>query len=41
MTDSLHQMDVRLMVSVWSKIDKNSEVGRQMEQAQYYIPETD
>lgn len=41
LTDSLHQMDVRLMVSVWSKIDKNSEVGRQMEQAQYYIPETD
>ena len=41
LTDSLHQMDVRLMVSVWSKIDKNSEIGRQMEQAQYYIPETD
>ena len=41
LTDSLHQMGVRLMVSVWSKIDKNSEVGRQMEQAQYYIPGTD
>ena len=41
LTDSLHQMDVRLMVSVWSKIDKNSEVGRQMEHDQYYIPETD
>ena len=41
LTDSLHQMDVRLMVSVWSKIDKNSEVGRQMERDQYYIPETD
>ena len=41
LTDSLHQMGVRLMLSVWSKIDKNSEVGRQMEQAQYYIPGTD
>ena len=41
LTDSLHQMDVRLMVSVWSKIDKNSEVGRQMELDHYYIPETD
>ena len=41
LTDSLHQMDVRLMVSVWSKIDKLSEVGRQMEQDHYYIPETD
>ena len=41
LTDSLHQMDVRLMVSVWSKIDKNSEVGRQMERDYYYIPETD
>ena len=41
LTDSLHQMDVRLMVSVWSKIDKQSEVGRQMEQDHYYIPETD
>ena len=41
LTDSLHQMDIRLMVSVWSKIDKNSEVGRQMLQDNYYIPETD
>ena len=41
LTDSLHQMDIRLMVSVWSKIDKNSEVGRQMGRDGYYIPETD
>ena len=41
LTDSLHQMGVKLMLSVWSKIDKTSEVGKQMEQAQYYIPETD
>ena len=41
LTDSLHKMDIRLMVSVWSKIDKNSTVGRQMLQDGYYIPETD
>ena len=41
LTDSLHQMGLRLMLSVWSKIDKNSEVGREMEAAGYYIPGTD
>ena len=41
LTDSLHAMDIRLMVSVWSKIDKNSEVGKQMLEEGYYIPGTD
>ena len=41
LTDSLHHMGIRLMVSVWSKIDKNSEVGRQMEREGHYIPGTD
>ena len=41
LTDSLHAMDMRLMVSVWSKIDKNSEVGKQMLADNYYIPGTD
>ena len=41
LTDSLHRMDIRLMLSVWSKIDKNSEVGRQMQADNYYIPGTD
>lgn len=41
MTDSLHRMNMRLMVSVWSKIDKNSEVGKQMLQDGFYIPQTD
>lgn len=41
LTDSLHKMDIRLMVSVWSKIDKNSEVGKQMSADNYYIPNTD
>ena len=41
LTDSLHAMDMRLMVSVWSKIDKSSEVGKQMLDAGYYISGTD
>ena len=41
LTDSLHNMDMRLMVSVWSKIDKSSEVGKQMLHDGYYIPGTD
>lgn len=41
LTDSLHKMDMRLMVSVWSKIDKNSEVGQEMAARDYYIPGTD
>ena len=41
LTDSLHAMDVRLMLSVWSKIDKNSEVGKQMLADNLYIPGTD
>jgi len=41
LTDSLHRMDMRLMLSVWSKIDKNSEVGKQMLADNYYIPGTD
>lgn len=41
LTDSLHHMGIRLMLSVWSKIDKNSEVGRQMNSDGYYIPGTD
>ena len=41
LTDSLHAMNMRLMVSVWSKIDKNSEVGKEMLAKGYYIPGTD
>ena len=41
LTDSLHAMNMRLMVSVWSKIDKNSVVGKQMLQEGHYIPGTD
>ncbi len=41
LTDSLHAMNVRLMLSVWSKIDKNSELGKQMQADGHYIPGTD
>ena len=41
MTDELHGMDMKLMLSVWSKIDKNSDVGREMNAAGYYIDGTD
>ena len=41
LTDSLHHQGIKLMLSVWSKIDKNSEVGRQMVQQGHYIPNTD
>ena len=41
MTDELHRNDMKLMLSVWSKIDKNSDVGREMNAAGYYIDGTD
>ena len=41
LTDYLHHMGIRFMVSVWSKMDKNSEVGKQMLAKNYYIPGTD
>ncbi len=41
MTDELHGMDMKLMLSVWSKIDKNCEVGREMSSKGYYINGTD
>ena len=41
MMAELHAMDVRLMLSVWSKIDKNCEVGKGAQQKGYYIKGTD
>lgn len=38
MVRELHDMNMRLMVSVWSKIDPDSEVGKQMMERGYYIP---
>lgn len=41
MTDSLHAMDMRLMLSVWSKVDQASTVGSAMKEKGYLIPGTD
>lgn len=40
LTDSLHRMGSRLMLSVWSKIDANSVVGKAAAERGYYIPGT-
>lgn len=40
LADSLHRMGSRLMLSVWSKIDGNSEVGKAAAAQGYYIPGT-
>ena len=40
MIERLHAMNVKLMVSVWSKIDPETEVGKQFTAKGYYIPGT-
>ncbi len=40
MISRLHGMNVKLMVSVWSKIDPETEVGKQFAEKGYYIPGT-
>ncbi|WP_071134083.1 glycoside hydrolase family 31 protein [Millionella massiliensis] len=41
MVRELHDMDMRLMLSVWSKIDRTSEVGKGAADSSFYIPGTD
>ena len=41
LTDRLHEQDVHLMLSVWSKVDKGCAVGRELERRGAYIPGTD
>lgn len=40
MVKQLHDMNLRLMVSVWSKINPASSVGKLMEANHYFIPNT-
>jgi len=40
MVRTLHEQDLRLMVSVWSKIDPRSELGRAFTERGHYIPGT-
>ena len=37
----LHAIDIRLMLSVWSKVSRESELGQQFAAKGYYIPDTD
>ena len=41
MVDELHQMNFHLMLSVWSKVDMNSELGKQFAAQSFYIPGSD
>lgn len=41
MVRQLHEMNMRMMISIWSKIDKQSSVGKEMEEKGYYIPGSD
>jgi len=41
MTDELHAMDQHLMLSVWSKIARDSELGKQVEAQNHYIEGTE
>lgn len=41
MVRQLHAMNLRMMISVWSKIDKQSEVGKEMDKKGYYIPDSE
>jgi len=40
MTRTLHEQHTRLMLSVWSKIDPASELGREFVERNYFIPGT-
>ncbi|MCQ2973408.1 MAG: glycoside hydrolase family 31 protein [Bacteroidales bacterium] len=40
LVDELHKMNLRFMLSVWAKVDENSEVGRMAKDSSYYIPNT-
>ena len=41
MIRELHQMNIRFMLSVWSKVDKNSELGKELMRRGAYIEGTD
>jgi len=41
MVEELHGMDQHLMLSVWSRVGKNCDIGREMEEKGYYLEGTD
>ncbi len=40
MVDSLHAIDMKMMLSVWSKVDPESKLGRKMAEKGFFIPGT-
>lgn len=40
MVRDIHQMNARLMVSVWSRIDQKSDLGKEFTARNFYIPNT-
>lgn len=40
MVSDLHNMDMKLMLSVWSKIDPSSDLGKEAQERGLFIPET-
>ena len=40
MVSDLHDIDMKLMISVWSKMDPNSEVGKIAQERGHFIPNT-
>ncbi len=38
---TLHAMDLRLMLSVWSKVDRKTELGQEIAARGFYVPDTD
>lgn len=41
MVRELHAMNMKLMISVWSKVDTKSELGKQISKKDYYIGDSD
>lgn len=41
LVSDLHGLNMRLMLSVWSKVDRKAELGQAMAEKGYYIPDSD
>jgi len=41
MVDDLHEMNIRLMLSVWSKVEAGSNLGKEFSNRGYFIPGTE
>lgn len=41
LVDELHRRDARFMLSVWSRVGRETELGKEIERRGYYIPDTE